>query len=77
MKNVNDNAEEDVNKILIGNKCDLNEKRSIEKFRGEELAKEYNIQFFETSAKSNQNIEEAFFYIAREIKKVFSFQLNF
>ena len=45
--------------ILIGNKCDLEENRIISKEEGEELAKKYNIDFFETSNKEGINIEES------------------
>jgi len=53
-------AEDSVNIVLIGNKSDLDNKRVIDKQRGQELADEYNIAFFETSAKSDQNVQEAF-----------------
>jgi hypothetical protein len=37
--------------------------------RGQDLAKEYGIPFFETSAKNNINVTEAFTTIASAIKK--------
>lgn len=65
------NIEEDhtnIKKILVGNKADLDEsKRAVEAARGQALADEYNIQFFETSAETNMNVEEVFFSIARDI----------
>ncbi|CAG8704749.1 6189_t:CDS:2, partial [Scutellospora calospora] len=54
-------ASEGVNKILIGNKCDKIENRVITKEQGQALADEFKIKFFETSAKSNINVDEAFF----------------
>ena len=45
--------------ILIGNKCDKDEERVVSKEKGEQLAKKYNISFFETSNKMGTNIEEA------------------
>nr|POE99022.1 ras-related protein rabe1a [Quercus suber] len=36
---------------------------------GQALADEYGIKFFETSAKTNLNVEEVFFSIARDIKQ--------
>lgn len=46
--------------FLIGNKSDLEEKRQISKERGENLANEYNMTFFETSALNGNGIKEAF-----------------
>jgi Ras-related protein Rab-8A len=61
-------ADVNVNKILIGNKCDIVEGRSVSTEEGEALAKEYNIQFFETSAKQDINVERAFLLIASNVK---------
>ena len=45
--------------ILVGNKCDMDEhKRAVPFSRGQALANEFGIKFFETSAKSNINVEE-------------------
>lgn len=41
----------------------------ITKEQGQALANEFGIKFLETSAKSNINVEEAFFTLARDIKK--------
>ncbi|KAL0074637.1 ras family-domain-containing protein [Phycomyces blakesleeanus] len=67
--NIEQHASEGVNKILIGNKCDMVEKRVIAEEQGQELATELGIRFMETSAKANIGVEEAFFDLARDIKK--------
>jgi len=67
--NIEQHASEGVNKILIGNKCDWVEKKAITKEQGQALADEFGIKFLETSAKANINVEEAFFTLARDIKK--------
>jgi Ras-related protein Rab-8A len=46
-------------KILVANKIDL-PNRVIEAERGEQLAKEYGLHFFETSARTGANINELF-----------------
>ena len=46
--------------VLIGNKTDLEDQRVVAKERGENLAKENNMIFFETSALNGNGIEEAF-----------------
>merc|ERR1711934_962636 len=51
---------EGVNKLLVGNKCDLASKRLVEKKTAEEFAEKFGITFLETSAKNNQNVEAAF-----------------
>lgn len=62
-------ATEGVNKILIGNKCDWEDKRVVSTERGQQLADELGIPFLEVSAKSNINVEKAFFSLAADIKK--------
>ena len=34
---------------------------------GKKMAEEYNMGFFETSVKTNQNINEVFYYLVNEI----------
>ncbi|KAL9116592.1 MAG: hypothetical protein Q9187_006884, partial [Circinaria calcarea] len=67
--NVEQHATEGVNKILIGNKCDWEEKRAVSTERGQQLADELGIRFLEVSAKSNINVEKAFYSLAGDIKK--------
>ncbi|KAG0265887.1 GTP-binding protein [Mortierella polycephala] len=67
--NIEQHASEGVNKILIGNKCDMPDKKVVSKDQGQALADEFGIKFLETSAKSNICVEEAFFSLARDIKK--------
>ena len=55
--------------VLVGNKNDLKEQRKIEKEQGEELAKEYDMKFFEASALTGDNIEEIFVDICKTINK--------
>merc|ERR1712086_169124 len=68
MRNIEQHANEQVVKILLGNKCDMPDKKMVTWEQGNDLAKEYGIMFFETSAKTNVNVEEAFTAIARAIK---------
>ncbi len=46
--------------MIIGNKCDLEDKRVIPIERGQEVAQHHGIPFIETSAKTNVNIKRAF-----------------
>jgi len=46
--------------MLIGNKSDLDARRQISTEEGERFAKEHDLIFMETSAKTAVNVEEAF-----------------
>lgn len=66
--NIEQHASAGVNKILIGNKCDWDEKRAVSLEQGRQLADELGVRFVETSAKANEGVEQAFFTLARDIK---------
>lgn len=57
---VDEYAPDGVQKILIGNKADESQKRQVGADQGLKLAKEYGMDFFETSACTNINIKESF-----------------
>eukprot|EP00922_Rhytidocystis_sp_ex-Travisia-forbesii_P037537 GHVS01055947.1.p1 GENE.GHVS01055947.1~~GHVS01055947.1.p1 ORF type:complete len:253 (-),score=33.60 GHVS01055947.1:282-1040(-) len=69
MKNVEDYTDANVQIILIGNKCDLENKREIPRQKGEDLAAEYSMPFFESSAKQNLNVDAAFLCIADLVRE--------
>lgn len=69
IRNIEEHAAADVEKMVLGNKCDMEDKRQVSKERGEQLATEYSIKFMETSAKTAQNVEESFITLARDIKR--------
>ena len=53
--------------ILVGNKVDLDASREISAEEGIELAKDLGIYYLETSAKTNENIDDVFEWIAIQI----------
>lgn len=68
MSEVEKHAADNISRILIGNKCDLEDKRDVSKEQGEEMAEHYGVRFLETSAKVSNNVEQAFTLMTREIK---------
>jgi len=67
LRQIKQHANENVCKILVANKCDISD-RTITFSEGKALADKYNMQFFETSAKTDTNITPVFGAIAKEIK---------
>eukprot|EP00913_Durusdinium_trenchii_P007331 g6891.t1 len=61
-------AADGVNKLLVGNKCDLSSKRVVSYDEAKELADSLGVQFMETSAKNAHNVEQAFQMMSGEIK---------
>lgn len=55
--------------ILVGNKCDLTDEREVEQEVAKAVADEWGAPFYETSAKTNINVEACFHQLIREIKK--------
>ncbi|KAJ8605746.1 hypothetical protein CTAYLR_008475 [Chrysophaeum taylorii] len=68
MAQINDHADAQVNRVLIGNKADFETARQVSTEEGQRLADEYGVKFFETSAKNDVNVTECFTTIAREAK---------
>jgi Ras-related protein Rab-6A len=61
LKDVHDLRSNDAIYALVGNKLDLNDKRTVTKEEGEAFAKEHNILFQEVSAKTGANFSPLFY----------------
>eukprot|EP00771_Trimastix_marina_P001145 gnl/Trimastix_PCT/2194.p1 GENE.gnl/Trimastix_PCT/2194~~gnl/Trimastix_PCT/2194.p1 ORF type:complete len:236 (+),score=25.32 gnl/Trimastix_PCT/2194:100-708(+) len=59
----------DVERLLIGNKCDLEDRRAVPFATGHEYARSIGVPFMETSAKASIDVERAFFEIARTLMR--------
>ena len=67
LRAIQEHANPGVEKMLLGNKCDMEDKRVVSKERGQAVAIENGIKFLETSAKQDTNIEDAFAELTRSI----------
>jgi GTPase KRas protein len=54
--------------MLVGNKCDLEEKREVSTAEGQDLSRAFGASFKEASAKTRVNVEEAFYDLVRKIR---------
>lgn len=54
---------------VVGNKSDLESKRQVSREEGEQFAREHDLFFMEASAKSAENVEDAFVKTAQNIYK--------
>ena len=57
-RRIKEYAPKTISMVLIGNKCDLTEERKVNENEGKELAEKNGMLFFETSAKTGNNVEE-------------------
>lgn len=61
IKQIQANAQTNICKILVGNKCDCKpEERKVSYQEGKKLAEEFGLEFFEVSAKNDINVEQSF-----------------
>ena len=71
MSQIEAHADVHVNKILIGNKCDVpDEQRVVSTEQGKALAEEFGISFFECSAKANLHVDDSFTALVRARRKL-------
>ncbi|KAL1762907.1 GTPase HRas isoform X1, partial [Sigmodon hispidus] len=54
--------------VLVGNKNDL-AARTVESQQAQDLACSYGIPYIETSAKTHQSVEDAFYTLVHEIQQ--------
>ena len=67
---IRENASEKAIIYIVGNKVDDTAHRVVSKEQGEETAKEFNLKFYEASAKEDINIAPTFQALVNDIYKV-------
>ncbi|TNM95535.1 ras-related protein Rab-15-like isoform X1 [Takifugu flavidus] len=65
VSDVDQNAPDTVQRILVGNKCDEELGRQVTREQGSKLAENYGMEFFETSASTNSCITESYTRVAQ------------
>ena len=58
MEGINQHAEKGIPKIIVANKIDKEDDREVSEKQGRDNAEQYNMNYFETSAKENRGITE-------------------
>lgn len=56
--------------VVVANKCDLEDERVVSREAGEQLARDFNAEHIETSAKNKHNVKELFERLVIEINRV-------
>ena len=69
IQQIDNNCTEEVSKVLVATKSDLESERTISTEDGKKLAERYSIPFLEVSAKSGNLVKEAFEILGRQIVK--------
>jgi small GTP-binding protein len=69
LQDIREVARTDVVTVLVGNKSDLADQRKVTAAEAEAYAKEHNIAYVETSAKSGTNVPETFDAVVAPIEK--------
>jgi len=64
------NAPEGTCVVLVGNKCDMEDKRMVDAKEAKAFAEKNDLTYIETSAKSGQGVEQAFLALAEECLNV-------
>ena len=65
---IQQHADVHVNKILVGNKCDMTDEKVVSTAEGQKLADEFGIPFAEVSAKNDINVDKSFQNLAKAVK---------
>jgi len=60
MANIKTHSNQQVFTVLVGTKCDKDNKRMVNTEEGQALADEFDMPYFETSAKGDVNVKETF-----------------
>ncbi|CAH1108956.1 unnamed protein product [Psylliodes chrysocephalus] len=60
--------DENIPFLLVGNKCDLEDKRKVSLQEANDRAKQWGVPYVETSAKTREHVDKVFYDLMREIR---------
>ena len=72
IEQIRDEVTQEVLIYLVGNKIDKKEERKISKEEGKKLADSFGVQFYESSAKTGENIDLIFYNLLKDIDNLYS-----
>ncbi len=67
MNSIYKHADPNIAKVLVGNKMDMEADRIVSTAEAKKIATEHHLEYFETSAKDNINIQEVMEYIMNQV----------
>lgn len=67
LQEIEHQTEKGVVKVLVGNKTDLDEHRVVTYEEAIQLSTQHGLKYFETSAKTGQNVKDVFHYLSSHI----------
>ena len=74
---IKDECGKQMQMIIVGNKCDLNDQRIIDKNAAMEYAKQEKIEYIETSCKTGENIQKAIAILCEKVLDTTEFTNDF
>ena len=72
IEQIRDEVTQEVLIYLVGNKIDKKEERKISKEEGKKLADSFGVPFYESSAKTGENIDIIFYNLLKDIDNLYS-----
>ncbi|EFX65126.1 hypothetical protein DAPPUDRAFT_303962 [Daphnia pulex] len=60
--------DENISFLLVGNKCDLGERRKVSLEEAQNRAQQWGVPYIETSAKTREHVDKVFFDLMRDIR---------
>ena len=67
LREIDKYTDEDVKKILLVNKCDLDSKIEVTEDELKEFEKNYGVSYLYTSAKTGYNVDQGFMKMTQEL----------